>query len=126
MNNTEKWELESKRALDSFNEYVNYDYFNSWKYLLDGGKQEMDRQEDVTLMLETLVNHYNIGWMRNHKNIMALQEVSFSNTDSRICWFLRKIHGGIICYQEHGFTYTFKRTLEHFGIPMGIKLEKKK
>ena len=36
---------------------------------------------------------------------------------------LKKIPGGIRCYKEHGIKYTFKRFLEHLGIPMGIGLE---
>lgn len=31
-------------------------------------------------------------------------------------WFAKKLAGGIQCYKEHGFEYTFKRTLEHLGI----------
>ena len=44
----------------------------------------------------------------------------------KIIYFIKKVPGGIRCYKEHGFTYTFKRALEHLGIPMGIKMQKKK
>ena len=36
-----------------------------------------------------------------------------------ITYVPRKIRGGIRCYQDHGGSYTIKRTIEHFGIDMG-------
>ena len=38
-----------------------------------------------------------------------------------ITWLPRKIRGGYRCYQQHGLTYTMKRTIEHVGINMGTR-----
>ncbi len=37
-----------------------------------------------------------------------------------VTWFSRKIRGGVKCFRQYGLVYTYKRTLEHFGIDMGI------
>jgi len=57
-----------------------------------------------------------------NNQVVANPIVEKPQTNNRIA---RKIRGGIRCYHEHGFKYTFKRSLEHLGIPMGIKLQKK-
>lgn len=36
-----------------------------------------------------------------------------------LTWAPRKIRGGVKCLSQHGFGYTIKRTIEHFGIDMG-------
>lgn len=51
--------------------------------------------------------NYDFNCMRN--------SVSF-RLGRGITWGPRKIRGGIRCYKEHGFKYTFLRTLEHLGL----------
>lgn len=63
---------------------------------------------------ELIKQYYEVDSLQHHKALCLFLNVS------------QKIVGGIKCYNEHGLKYTLKRTLEHFGIPMGIKLKKKK
>lgn len=51
--------------------------------------------------------NYDFNCMRN--------SVSF-RLGRGITWGPRKIRGGIRCYKEHGFKYTFLRILEHLGL----------
>ena len=91
-----------------------------WKYA---------RQSDC--YEEILFN--NLRWLIQNEDIIT---VSANNRKRNVKWvqpeqknlkyFLKKISGGIQCYKDHGIIYTFKRALEHLGIPMGIELKKQK
>ena len=39
-----------------------------------------------------------------------------------LTWIPRKIRGVILCVREHGWDFTWRRAIEHFGIPMGALL----
>ena len=54
---------------------------------------------------------------RYYKREVELIHQSVSYRIGRfITWLPRKIRGGIRCYHEHGFSYTFKRVLVHLGL----------
>lgn len=41
---------------------------------------------------------------------------SYQKSNGRLVRLYHKAQGGICCYQEHGFWYTFKRTLQHLHL----------
>lgn len=62
--------------------------------------------------------------VQKDNTIFKSQKESLENSYSfkigrAITYVPRKIRGGLRCYQDHGISYTIKRTIEHFGIDMG-------
>ena len=50
----------------------------------------------------------------------------FSGRPGRLLtWIPRKIRGFFACIREHGWSFTWRRAIEHFGIPMGALLPRK-
>lgn len=107
LQNRIEWKEKSSLALKSFREYAEYDYIVSWEKILKGEKQENITSDATTLMLDTLITHYSLGWKKNNKIIKELKTSKNNITFS--LWFLNKLRGGIQCYKDHGLKYTVKR-----------------
>ena len=60
------------------------------------------------------------------KSMSALKNSYSFKIGRAITYVPRKIRGGLRCYQDHGISYTIKRTIEHLGIDMGTGDFKKK
>lgn len=103
------WKSRSDLVKKKFFECSQYDYKASWQFIISGGKQIPT--EDNRIMMETLLKHYKIGWEKNHKAITKLNK---NTNETRLLWLIRKLYGGILCYQEHGLSYTLNRIREKF------------
>ena len=95
---------ETQFILDIVNSENCLEYlFNNWKSTTKNGR----------IVIENGANDVS---KKGSSNIVQEQNLRTN------VFLLKKIKGGIRCYKDHGIKYTFKRALEHLGIPMGIEL----
>ena len=105
MKNDNVWGKESKLAYSGFSHYLKYDYKAAWKNVLVGTSNTDSVNPSVKIMIDTIINHYFIGWERMNRNIRKTKWIPD-------IWIIKKIYGGILCLQEHGMHYTLRRIKE--------------
>ena len=70
------------------------------------------------ISLEKKIRSYEAENKSLEENIRALQNSVSFRIGRQITWFPRLVRGGYRCYQEHGFTFTVRRIIEHLGVDM--------
>ena len=118
------WEKQHKRTIQSFAELTQYDYRNAWKKTISGECLNSSLGENEKELVYTIVEHYLAGWKK--VNQVGKQDSGEVRAKGIFFWprcfvrFIRllprKFRGGIRCYQEHGWGYTWQRMMIHLKI----------
>lgn len=95
LQNKDHWEANSALAYESFLWLKNYDLKSAWQAVLTGKIPESTRTEQTVSMVNTLIDHYDLG-CRNMESKNA------------VVWFLQKAVGGVACCMENGLIYTIR------------------
>lgn len=116
------WKGASQAAAKGFAETAQYDYRGAWQRLLSGEVSPSVSTEDEKVMMQAVVNHYLIGWKRNHAVLSAqsvITDTAEMKPETAFAWMKRKFLGGIRCVQEHGIRYTVRRFGEKLRVRFG-------
>lgn len=118
------WEEQHKRTMQSFEKLTRYDYENAWKKAIGGDCPDSNLGENEKELIHTIVEHYLSGWKKI--NQIGRQDSGEARAKGIFFWprcfvrFItllpRKFRGGIRCYQEHGWSYTWQRMMVHLKI----------
>lgn len=106
LQNRDWWQVNSTMAYRSYQWLRDYDLAGAWQNLLSGNEAVSGRDEEVSILLNTLIAHYDLG-CRNRENVNA------------VTWFIQKIAGGIQCCVENGTGYTFRLALQKIRTRFG-------
>lgn len=110
-----EWSHRSAEASANFERIANYPYSTAWKQLLDGNQEISSVSEPVKVMMDTVLNHYLLGWSKNQKLSSTRRPEDIRNA-GLLLRLVRKIYGGLLCYHEHGWYYTWQRILVHLHL----------
>lgn len=118
------WEKQHKKAIQSFSDLAQYDYENAWEKVISGECVDSDLGDREKELVRTIVEHYLSGWKRvNRPGIQASSGVSGKGLFFWLHCFIRfivllpsKFKGGVRCYQEHGWDYTWQRLMVHLKV----------
>lgn len=106
LRNRDWWLENSTMAYRSYQWLRDYDMAGAWQNVLSGNVPASSRNSGVSVMLNTLISHYDLG-CRNRENVNA------------VTWFIQKIAGGIQCCVENGTGYTFRLALQKIRTRFG-------
>lgn len=111
----EEWSHRSAQAIASFEQMADYPYSAAWKMLLDGEQGTSSVNEPVKMMVDTVLNHYLLGWNKNQK-LSGTRKLADIGNAGILLRLVRKLYGGLLCYHEHGWRYTWQRILVHLHL----------
>lgn len=120
------WEENHRRANRSFEELAKYDFAGEWQKVLNGSCPRSNLNRTEMELVRTITEHYLIGWkyvnLSEKRRTAERDEAALirASWTYRIGWFItfipRKIRGGVRCFNEHGWQYTWQRLLVHLGL----------
>lgn len=91
---------------DLFRQIIDFYQIDSLRAQFNGLQAEAGRLRDE------LAEQQNQLAVLNNENEKALSSPAY-RLGRTVTWLPRRIRGGIICYQQHGFLHTVKRCFEH-------------
>lgn len=120
------WVENHRRANRSFEQLAEYDFAGEWRKVLNGSCPRSNLDQTEKELIRTITEHYLSGWkyMNSSEKKRAVEgdeaaliRASWSWRIGRFITFIpRKVRGGVRCFDEHGWKYTWRRVLVHLGL----------
>lgn len=116
-NDDSYWHAKSDEAYNGFSRGICFDYASAWDDVLHANWPDISISDSSKIMMDTILDHYMLGWNRSNQTLRDAQKGRYPKSwiIGTIIWFVRKVVGGIRCYQEHGKEYTWNRVKYHFA-----------